>query len=89
MFQTPLGIIWFMNKTNYMVGKDDEDNKEQEEEIFFAKIPKMTKYTSLPNLVKLGTVLQTVTLASKSDPMLTFGIRLVFGGAHAKIIVLQ
>ena len=42
--------------------KDDEDNKEEdldqkegeEEEFFFAKILKMTKYTSLPNLVRLG-----------------------------------
>ena len=44
--------------------KDDEDNKEEEEdmdqkeeeeeEIFFAKILKMTKYTSLPNLVWLA-----------------------------------
>ena len=45
--------------------KDDEDNKEEEEEdmdkkeekeeeYFSAKILKMTKYTSLPNLVRLG-----------------------------------
>ena len=42
--------------------KDDEDNKneekdldkKEEEEFFFAKILKMTKYTSLPNLVRLG-----------------------------------
>ena len=44
--------------------KDDEDHKEEEEdmdkkeeqdeEFFFAKILKMTKYTSLPNLVRLG-----------------------------------
>ena len=41
--------------------KDDEDNKEkdmdkkeeQDEEFFFAKNLKMTKYTSLPNLVRL------------------------------------
>ena len=46
------------------VDKDDEDHKEEEEdmdkkeeqdeEFFFAKILKMTKYTSLPNLVRLG-----------------------------------
>ena len=37
------------------VDKDDEDNKEEEdEEIFFAKILTITKYTSLPNLVRLG-----------------------------------
>ena len=44
------------------VDKDDEDNKDEEEdmdkkekeEFFFAKILKMTKYTSLPNLVRLG-----------------------------------
>ena len=31
------------------------DKKEEEEkETFFAKILKMTKYTSLPNLVRLG-----------------------------------
>ena len=35
--------------------KMDMDKKEEEEkEIFFAKILKMTKYTSLPNLVRLG-----------------------------------
>ena len=44
--------------------KDDEDNKEEEEdldkkeeeeeEFFLANILKMTKYTSLPNLVRLG-----------------------------------
>ena len=42
--------------------KDDEDNKEEEdldkkeeeEEFFFSKILKMTQYTSLPNLVRLG-----------------------------------
>ena len=42
---------------------DSEDNKEEEdmnkkeeekEEFFFAKILKMPKYTSLPNLVRLG-----------------------------------
>ena len=52
-----------MEKDN-QVDKDDEDNKEgeedmdkkekEDEEFFFAKILKMTKYTSLPNLVKLG-----------------------------------
>ncbi len=37
------------------VDKDDEDNKEEEEkEFFFAKILRMTKYTGLPNLVRLG-----------------------------------
>ena len=46
------------------VDKDDEEHKEEEEdmdkreeqdeEFFFAKILKMTKYTSLPNLVRLG-----------------------------------
>ena len=45
------------------VDKADEDNKEEEEdmdkkeeekEFFFAKILKMTKYASLPNLVRLG-----------------------------------
>ena len=43
------------------MNKDDEDNKEdmdkkeeREEETFFAKIHKMTKYTSLSNLVRLG-----------------------------------
>ena len=42
--------------------KDDEDNKEkeedmdkkEEEEFFLANILKMTKYTSLPNLVRLA-----------------------------------
>ena len=40
--------------------KNDEDNKEEEEdmdkeeEFFFAKILKMTKCTSLPNLVRLS-----------------------------------
>ena len=54
------------NKVNKddKVDKDDEDNKEEEvdidkkeeedEEFFFAKILKMAKYTSLPNLVRLG-----------------------------------
>ena len=47
-----------------VMDKDDEDNKKEEEdkvkpevkeEIFFvAKILKMTQYTSLPNLVRLG-----------------------------------
>ena len=46
------------------IDRDDEDNKKEEEdmnkkeeqgeEIFFAKILRMTKYTSLPNLVRLG-----------------------------------
>ena len=35
--------------------KDDEDNKDdKEEEDFFAEILKMTKFISLPNLVRLG-----------------------------------
>ena len=37
------------------VWEEDMDKKEKEEkEICFAKILKMTKYTSLPNLVRLG-----------------------------------
>ncbi len=39
------------------VEKDNEDmnkKEEEDEEFFFAKILKMTKYTSLPNLVRLG-----------------------------------
>ena len=45
------------------VDKDDEDNKDEKEDMdkkeeetdfFFAKILKMTIYTSLPNLVRLG-----------------------------------
>ena len=48
---------------NDKVDKDDEYHKEEEEGMdkkqeqdkeFFAKILKMTKYTSLPNLVRLG-----------------------------------
>ena len=47
---------------NDKVDRDDEDNKkeeedkkeEQDEEFSFAKILKMTKYTSMPNLVRLG-----------------------------------
>ena len=31
-----------------------EKEEDEEEEIFFAKILKMTKYTSLPNLVRLA-----------------------------------
>ena len=50
------------NNKDDKVDKDDEDHKEedmdkkvkQDEEFFFAKILKMTKYTSLPNLVRLG-----------------------------------
>ncbi len=34
--------------------KEDMDKKEEEKQFFFAKILKMTKYTSLPNLVRLG-----------------------------------
>ena len=34
--------------------EDDMDKKEEESESFFAKILKMTKCTSLPNLVRLG-----------------------------------
>ena len=34
--------------------EDNEDNEDEEEEFFFAKILKMTKYTSLPNLVRLA-----------------------------------
>ena len=35
--------------------EEDMDKKEGEEKkFFFAKILKMTKYTSLPNLVRLG-----------------------------------
>ena len=34
--------------------EDNKDNEDEEEEFFFAKILKMTKYTSLPNLVRLA-----------------------------------
>ena len=39
--------------------KDDENNKddkcnEEDKEDFFAKMLKMTKYTSMPNLVRLA-----------------------------------
>ncbi len=47
---------------NEQVNKDDEDNKEEEEDMdkkekenfLFAKILKMTKYTSLSHFVRLG-----------------------------------
>ena len=34
--------------------EEDEDNKDDKEKDFFAKMLKITKYTSLPNLVRLG-----------------------------------
>ena len=34
--------------------EDDEDDKDDEEEFFFAKMLKMIKYASLPNLVRVA-----------------------------------